>query len=502
MKKILILLTISSLLFTACKKDFLEINSNPNAAVQGNISVDLVTPMALNRAASYKAVNFGFLNAWMGYWARSGTFSANSSEESYIITVGFNEGGLWNTQYDIAYDFYYGEQDAKARGFKMYEGICKVMRAYLMQDIVDIYGNVPYSKAFNISGNILPAYDNGQDIYNGLLVELNDAIALIKASNPGTETKIAEKDIFYKGNKTNWIKFANTLKLRLLIHQSQIAGFNPSSRIAEIVSEGSGFIGSGQSAMNQPGYIAGTVGKLNPFWESYMFDAAGQVASTYWRANKFALDLMRNLADERHRRYFSPATATGTFKGVEHGLPPLTSNAAEQLSNMGLGMAGTSTASQFFFTSPESMFLQAEAVARGWLTPAQVGASSAQDAYNRAVTESFVFMGVPSAAATAATYLAQTSANIAWPVTTADQIKVILTQKYFALCGLNPLETWCDYRRTAATITIPLTSSPSRTSTVIPVRLLYPSNEYSTNVANVSAQGTINQFTSRIFWDQ
>jgi len=103
-----------------------------------------------------------------------------------------------------------------------------------------------------------------------------------------------------------------------------------------------------------------------------------------------------------------------------------------------------------------------------------------------------------------------------------------LSQKWFALNAINTLEIWTDYRRVpysevatkvlAGNTAAPtdhfvygdgggydpgptISVAPQNTSTKIPVRYLYPQTEYNYNAANVGSEGTINAFTSRIFWD-
>lgn len=151
---------------------------------------------------------------------------------------------------------------------------------------------------------------------------------------------------------------------------------------------------------------------------------------------------------------------------------------------------------QFVVTSVEASFLVAEATARGWIS------GDAQTAYRAAVTESFSWLGVPSAAAAATTYLDNLSPKIAWPTSglLADKLAVIAWQKYFALNGINALETWCDVRRLKV-VSPALSVASERGSNPLPRRLLYPTSEYSYNTENVSAQGTISQFTSKVFWD-
>jgi hypothetical protein len=74
-------------------------------------------------------------------------------------------------------------------------------------------------------------------------------------------------------------------------------------------------------------------------------------------------------------------------------------------------------------------------------------------------------------------------------------------QKYIAMCVIDPLEAWCDQRSLHF---LPdndfISANPSRISNTLPVRLLYPQTEYTTNSENVQAEGNIDQFSSKIFW--
>ncbi|WP_317235807.1 SusD/RagB family nutrient-binding outer membrane lipoprotein [Niabella hibiscisoli] len=141
----------------------------------------------------------------------------------------------------------------------------------------------------------------------------------------------------------------------------------------------------------------------------------------------------------------------------------------------------------------ESKFLQAEAKARGWIT------GSAQTAYNEAVTESFTWLGLTATQAN--TYLAQDLDIVRWPAASAAQVQTIGMQKYLALIGINNFEAWVDYRRIGVPTDLPLSMHPSRGSNIIPLRLHYPQAEYSFNTNVVSAEGTIDPQTSKIFWD-
>ncbi|MNY31172.1 Starch-binding associating with outer membrane [compost metagenome] len=143
-------------------------------------------------------------------------------------------------------------------------------------------------------------------------------------------------------------------------------------------------------------------------------------------------------------------------------------------------------------TSVESLFLQAEAIQRGWIS------GDAKSAYENAVKESFNWLDVVNANTVSTAFLASPSAN--W-VSSANKLELIINQKYLALPGINNFEAYVDYRRLGFPKDVPLSKNSSVGSRKIPLRLMYPQNEYSFNNANVKAQGDIDPQTSKIFWD-
>ena len=107
---------------------------------------------------------------------------------------------------------------ADKRGSMVHKGIFTIFRVLLFSFMTDYYGDVYYSEALKAREGILyPKYDKQADIYTGLLKELDDANTLIAT---GTEAISPTYDLVFKGNKLQWQKFANSLKLRLLMRAS------------------------------------------------------------------------------------------------------------------------------------------------------------------------------------------------------------------------------------------------------------------------------------------
>jgi hypothetical protein len=528
------------LLCTGCGKSKFDINRNINQPTDSTVTYDVVLPAALHASGTIIAyggggpVNVSILSSlqnWMGYWARSGTYAPNIIEETYEISTAFGVA-IWNNCYDNNYDYQLVQTKASLAGAGFYEGIARIMKAHNFQLLVDVYGNVPYTQALKGSGNPTPSYDDGLSIYKSLLREIDAGIALIKAAvvtTTNANKNIETNDIVFKGDKTKWAKFGNTLKLRLLIHAYAVAGIDKAAEIAIINAEGSGYLDAGLDAQIQPGYASD---RPNPFYNNYIATTAGTqtAANVYSRANEWGIEYYKFDNDPRTSRFY--VAGTGGLIGSIYGIPPSAAPLSPVLAGIGPGVAKTSTGPQAILTAAESYFLQAEARQRNIIT----SGATAGSLLTTAINESFRYVGATGAAG----YIA---GNATYPDVDYNGVSqgtggpagglfTILSQKWFALNAINTFEVWTDYRRvpytevatnqlsTATSNDAPndhfvygdgggfttygpgptISAAPQNTSTKIPVRLLYPQSEYNYNATNVGTQGNITRY-SRIFWD-
>jgi hypothetical protein len=500
-----------------CKKSQFAVNGNPDDATSASVShLDVLPATQSATATIVSGGSWRWLQNWMGFWARSGDYQAITDEETYTFTNGF-QAGIWNALYYNATNYKFVQDKANAAGAGRYEAIARIMKAMDFQMLVDIYGNVPYTEAFGGIEKPNPKYDKGIDIYKDLFRELDAAIALLKDpvksaadANPG----IATNDLVYGGSVSLWIKFANTLKLRLLVHASTVPGFPVAAEMTIINNEGSGFLGTGQSAHMNPGY---TTTKPTPFYRAYVLNESGVQQNDIVRANSYAINYYKYNADTlRLKKFYTQRPDSGNirkeplenkalhYRGVPYGQPANSAFGGNSLSTVrGPGYLPQGAASRaWILTSVESFFLQAEARHRGIIT----SGPDANTLFIAGVHESFLWLGLTAQDAT--DYL---TTNAGWEDAdyTAGGLYAILSQKWFGLNGIASLEIWTDYRRTDIVYGVvvgysagpPISVWPDNTSTIIPVRLLYPQSEYNYNAANVAAEGTINRFTSKIFWD-
>ena len=489
----LAILLASTFVLTGCEDSYLNVNDDPNRVTSSNITPSLIFPAAAAGVGARTAsANYGFINRWIGYWAASSTFAVDQTETQYKITTTYGDN-IWANTYDNLADLAQVKDKALASGDSVYAGASIILSAKLVQDLVDLFGNVPYSQAFQNDKYPTPNYDKGTDIYSTLQKDLDFAISIMKRpAKSATAFKAA--DIVNKGNQSKWIKFANTLKLRLLIRQSEVAGFSPAAEIAKIVANG-GVLHAGENVSVNPGYT-NDVNKQSPFYASYGLTPTGTEAAPSVRANRYFVNLLINNNDPRLSRFFMTPSAGGTITGAPYGTQ-IASLDGSHTSAIGPGLANSATQDQWILPAFESLFLEAEAIARGWMT------GDAKATYQSAVTESFTWLGVTNATTEATKYMANSAiANYDNAGTTvASKAKFITYQKYFALAGVDPIEAWSDLRRLNM---IPdkgyLSLNPSSTATYLPYRLFYAQREYTVNGANVKALGDVDIFKTKIFW--
>ena len=536
-------LVIAVMLITlnGCKKSAFDINVNPNAPTDNSVSYNVILPAALNNTGNVITTQWGFLQSYLSFWARSGTYAANTDEESYNVTPNSAPAGsIWSSLYDNLFDYNTMEAKATAAGADFYAGVGKIMKAHNYALLVDLYGNVPYKEALKGSALITPKYDNGLDIYKDLFRQVDAGIAQIAGasnSTTGPNKFIVNDDIMFStptaaisssnidALKIKWAQFGNTIKLRMLVHlmnggiatpTTTAAGINIANEFSIIAANGKGYLTT--NAEVNPGYKSD---RPNPFYNTYVKDVAGTATgnSVYYKANSVGLTLYSDNGDPRINLFYK-AGANGMV-GVKYGLPPVTANAAANLAGIGDGVSRGADKPVWILTAAECYLLQAEAINRGFIPG---GAAGAKTAMTQGVYESFLALG--STVAAANTYFTN---NLGYPdvdynsnaVNTGQVggLYTIISQKWLALNAIAPFEVWTDYRRVdfngatkhfvyggtpgghPAGVVPQISVYSGNTKTEIPSRMPFPQTEYNYNPTNVAAQGTVNIFTNKIFWD-
>jgi len=495
MKKYLsIIFATLTLAGSSCKKDYLELSTNPNQPVTTTAQLALtgalkVTADITNNVGPGGLGSYVTYACWMGYMSWSTSYQPNIALLSYQVTSASYD--YWTPLYlNIAN---YNAMKASTTN-PYYQSIAEIMIAFDYQALVDNYNNVPYTEALQGTKNLNPKYDKGSAIYDDLLKRVDAAIVAIQTAQksavppatPGTA------DIMYKGDMTKWLKFANTLKLRIALRQSNVSAKTSALKAAVAATQSIGYIDATTPGNVNPGYLNSdaTGGQQSPLWRNYGTTQNGgaQTNKNQYQANSYGATVLTANSDVRGFVVYT--TTSGAISATALGVtqPP-----AVAPSKVGTGLLKSATMDAVIMSASEGLFLQAEGVKSGYITTSGLSAATL---YNAGISASYADLGLT--AAQASTYLAANPYPTAG--TDAQQEQAIITEKWKALAIYGAFEAFNEFRRTGYPNNIPLSVYPGANPPNQVTRIPYPSVEYQTNAANVAAEGTISVFTSKIFW--
>ena len=204
---------------------------------------------------------------------------------------------------------------AEKRGSKVHQGIFITFRVLLFSYMTDFYGDVYYSQALKARDGILyPKYDKQEDIYKGMLKELDDANKLIAT---GTEPISSDYDLVFHGNKLQWQAFANSLKLRLLMRASNKLP-DAAAQMAAIVSNPSAtpiFTASGDNVSIS--YIGTTPDNS---WQGGALNGNDGGEFDRRRPAKTLVDELTRLNDPRLKVWVAPVEDPWTSNPAQNGV--------------------------------------------------------------------------------------------------------------------------------------------------------------------------------------
>jgi len=507
MKNIFKLSFIALIVFTiqSCD-DYLDVNTSPNEALLSDTSPDIVLPAAQTLTFNQFTNRMNRLgNLFTAHWGGNVVSVGDpfGNEFRFNVTSTFYDD-VWEVLYRRTSNFtnIINYTDGTTKDWSNYKAISYILRSFYHQYITDLYGDSPYSEMHLRSDNLTPAYDSDVTIYKALISDIDTALELIANAEANAEAP-GNRDGIYNGNMTEWVKFANTLKLRMALrgrsNSAEASYF--SNIISNMDAAGDMFIDT--DALINPGY-ADDADKQNPFYATYGFEpgnAADATLRNFVVATKHVIDFMDGdqgtddtfsnyPVDSRLKRLFDPA-AEGSdpdgYFGIEQNQLFADVPSGQKLNLLGPGLIESSTQSGKVFTLAESKFLQAEAQEAGLLS------GSAKTSFEAGITASFNMLG-----ANIGTYLNDINSidGLGWDAS-SNKLEAIITQKWAALGGTNGIELWIEHTRTGFPAT-PLPFGSSDASQ--PTRLLYPQTEVTGNATNVSIQSRSDAFNTAPFW--
>lgn len=350
------------------------------------------------------------------------------------------------------------------------EAIIEALEVYTYSVIVDTWGAAPFTEALD-DENLNPKYEGGAEIYTAIIDRLNAAIAKMDVTASGFP---ANQDVVYGGDVEKWVKFANTLKVRLAVTISDVDAGKATTMINEALTSGV-FESNDDNATIQ--YLPASP-NTNPLWED--LEASGR--DDYVVANTL-IDKMLALDDPRIAVYADPFETS--YKGGIYG----TANTFAQNSHVG-ELFYQPDLEGVILDYTELNFLLAEAAAKGLAIT-----GTPEEYYEEGIRSSFEYWGVAGVDA----YLAQP--EVAYATAAGDWKQKIGVQEWLAYYNRG-FEAWNAWRRLDFTgFNVP----PGLTADDMPKRLIFPIREATLNGTSlgeaISLIGGTDNVQTRVFWD-
>ncbi|HZF65281.1 MAG TPA: SusD/RagB family nutrient-binding outer membrane lipoprotein [Chitinophagaceae bacterium] len=498
MKYILFFLVI---LFTSCKKDFLDINTDPNNPTAIEVSKLLPT---VQRAVADVLVtdgtgNNGGLSQILAVYMHQMTtreeadqYGATSSEfytdlaweKLYASSLSTQTTPQYGVMQNLNEIIRAGTEAGNLR----YVGIAKVLKAYVFSQFVDVFGDIPFSEANRLIEGIRgPKFDDDAEIYPQLFALLDEGIADLNNTTAANIMLPGNDDLIYGGDKTKWIKAANTIKLKLYTQLRKVQ--NVSAEVTQLLASGNLISSTEESFLfpygkneatddRNPGFGDYTstqrsnhvspwlyeimkgynkrifTGIQDPRIPYYIYNQIGKEQAprealpdqTEYRDSAFVSIVFGSVGPDRDRTQQNTISVFGIY--------PVGGKYDDESATVANASSGTGAAPYRFITYADRLYLEAELINTGVIS------GDAKAKLEQAISESFrqidhvittyvkptqtvpAIFNTPAMNDYIAAVMAQYDAGNA-----ERKLEIIMTQKWLSSVGSH-VDQYTDYRRT------------------------------------------------------
>ena len=494
-------LVMFALVLPSCQK-FLDVNKNLNSPT--------AVPVALLLSNAEVAIA-GNTALGSGLGSIASVYTHQTTGRVGADRYGAGSAG-WEGLYGAIKDLDVIIKQGTAETRYTYAGVAKILKAYAFSVLVDVYGDCPFSEFNKFEAGIKqPKFDKGSDIYPQLIKLIDEGIADIKNTAPNA-SKPANDDYIYKGNTTNWIKAANTLKLKLYTQVRLVQDVK--AQVTALLASPATLINSQAESFMLPYGPYGTTDDRHPAYGDYNATQRGSQLFSPWLYEIMKgrnTNILTGIADPRIPYYiYNQKAANGTPENCTDyrdggfitilfgsngpcrdgsnsstysllGLYPAggryEDGGAKTITTLGALNAGTGALPHQFITYADRLYLEAELINAG------VATGTERAVFSKALDESFLQMDhiitnfikpgsagaaqvVPAIATLAATTTYKTAVLAAYDLaaTASKRLEYIMTEKWINRIE-NPVDSWTDYRRTK----FPVLFSPAPIGTVTSV---------------------------------
>lgn len=385
--------------------------------------------------------------------------------------------------------------------------VADVLKVAAMHRLTDMYGPIPYSKV--PEGKLETEYDSQQTVYETMIRELDDAIAVLGQHR--TESFTAKADRVYNGNIGQWAKYANSLKLRLALRLAYVDAARGAQMAGEVLASE---VGTLESNADNPTLPLSKTHPMRQIMVEYQNGGDARLAADI-------TSYMNGYEDPRREKFFVPSEFDDSaiedgYHGLRIGIEMTDQAELQKYANINME---TYDGSIVWMNAAEVAFLKAEAALRGWIS------GPARDYYEEGIRLSFDQYGVLGAE----DYIANTTrrpsqyvdpkgtysysgkvstVTVAWDegADFETSLERIITQKWIANFPYG-VEAWAEFRRTGypQLMNVVINNSAVVNSDTKARRLPYPQEEYTSNYDNLlqilPQLGGPDNMATRVWWD-
>lgn len=416
-----VLSTLLSGTFVSCE-NYLDINENPNYPGESQVAVSALLPSAFTGSAGV----MGYLYQLYGsMWSQH--YTQNPSSSQYITLVNYamtssSDLRLWRIPYaDVLPDLDLVIQKSEAEGAWNYWVVGKVMTAFTYHVLTDAYGDIPFTEA--LKGKNCKYDDSKTVVYPGIIQMLNDAIGKADDASVKGLLSMSVEDYVYDGDMTKWIRFAKTLKLKLLMRD-----FEANKTEIQTMLTAGDFLKDDATIH----CFEDVVNKSNPFYEN---DRRQLNTTNNVRACTTLYQYLDENGDPRIEDFYETTAGSDytAYKAIPYGSRDSKLYSIRATSRAVIGALDP----VYYMSAAETEYLLSECYAR-------LGdKGNAKTHYENAVKLSFERWNHD------ATDFIIDGGKYAFDETSEDaMLKCILTQKWVASTRCQAWDTWFDINRT------------------------------------------------------
>ena len=284
-------------LATSCADKLDELLENPNAVNATTASPDFL----LNR------IQLDYQSLWYGISDRGARLTRQINQGAALYEAAYAAGstnGTWSNAYaNILADVDFLLPLAEKANLQRHMGIAKTIKAMVLMNLVDTYGDVPYSEAINPS-NFNPKVDNGATVYAAAFALLNEASGHFTVASSGG----LPNDYFYGRNYTRWNKLVNTQKLKYFLNTKAVDAAASTAGINALIASNA-LLGTGDDFVFRFGTTNADPDSRHPKFAGQYTNGGGDYQATDFMHH---LTVEKGFDDPRVRFYMYRQVLTNT----------------------------------------------------------------------------------------------------------------------------------------------------------------------------------------------